>query len=481
MYLQVLLCIFLNSAFSQVKTLTLGGKDGWPHLQKMDGVVIGKGKFGYDAVVLATNSRQADEFTDILLDFENGSSQDITGQYAITKDSMIISGDDPVMGKASGLSRGNGGVRFRGSRNTIFGRTGSCGSFTIEFWLNPSIAENGEIVFSWRSYQMITAAFSGNRLQWSFENVFNGYVDNDGEISLSSYRTIVPDKWMHQAISFDQETGLLEYRINGLLESLKYVTTNSHETGGSIYIPYVGVPADIDICPQYTGLIDDFRIQRTSKSDEARSVRMETYRTSGGRFETEPIMISAGSRLKSIDALVSVPSQTDVEFYVRSGDNYFGWTDTEPAWIPVRNRREIENVKGLYFQVAADLLTDGNAKKTPAVTELKINYEEVPSPLPPFDLRAIAGDGEVTLSWPYSVDDSVGGYYIFYGEHPGEYLGRTAAEGASPIDAGSVTSVTLTGLTNGKIYYFAVSSYSRFDGRIMGDLSREVFARPNRR
>ena len=130
---------------------------------------------------------------------------------------------------------------------------------------------------------------------------------------------------------------------------------------------------------------------------------------------------------------------------------------------------------------AADLLPDGNGKKTPSVTELKIKYKEVPSPLPPFELSAYAGDGEVTLSWPYSVDETVGGYYIFYGDRPGEYLGREAVEGTSPVDAGSVTSVTLTGLKNGKIYYFSVASYSRFDSRIMGELSKETYARPKRK
>ena len=33
----------------------------------------------------------------------------------------------------------------------------------------------------------------------------------------------------------------------------------------------------------------------------------------------------------------------------------------------------------------------------------------------------------------------------------------------------------------GKIYYFAVASYSKYDNRIMGELSRETFARPKRK
>ena len=284
----------LNTAFAQEKSIVLGGKDGWPALSKMDGIVQGKGRFGYDAMVLATNSRPLDKDTDLLINFENNEVKDISGNYSVTSNSLV-SAEKSFMGKYAGLSRGTGGVRLRGGKDTIFGKQGQGGSITIEFWLKPSIAENGEIVFSWRSsrtvagyplYQMITASFFGNHLEWSFTNVFNGYVKNGGEITLSSYTTIIPEIWMHHAIHFDQNTGAFEYRINGKLEDLKYVTTSGHEAGGSVYSPIMGVPADIDICPQYTGLIDDFRIQRTSKSEVSEDLGIDNYKISGGRYET---------------------------------------------------------------------------------------------------------------------------------------------------------------------------------------------------
>lgn len=478
--------ILLNMSFAEEKSVVLGGKNGWPLLSKMDGIVCGQGRFGYEAMVLATNSRPVDDFTDILVNFEEAGAKDQAGNYLVTQNSLI-SLDNAFMGMYSGLARGNGGLRLRGNENALFGKPGQSGSFLIEFWLKPSIAENGEIVFSWRSsrtvanyplYQMITASFSGNHLEWAFTNVFNGYVQNGGEITLLSYRTIVPEIWMHHSIRFDEETGLLEYRINGLLEAQKYVTETGHEDGGSVFVPMLGVPADIDICPQYTGLIDDFRIQRSAKSESTESLRFDTYRTDGGRFESQPILLSSGASVTRIDALVSEPPQTAVELYVRSGDNFFNWTEDFPEWIPVKNHREIKNMSGLYFQVAANLYPDGGGKKSPSVTELKISYKEIPSPLAPFKLTAVPSDGAVTLTWPHSVDDSVGGYYLFYGDRPGEYLGRGAEEGSSPVDVGNVTSVTLSGLKNGKIYYFAVASYSKFNNRITGELSKEVFARP---
>ncbi|MBR4448591.1 MAG: fibronectin type III domain-containing protein, partial [Treponema sp.] len=165
---------------------------------------------------------------------------------------------------------------------------------------------------------------------------------------------------------------------------------------------------------------------------------------------------------------------------VRAGDNCYGWSDSYPAWTEVTSGYEIADVKGMYFQVAAELLPDGMGKTTPSITQLTLNYTEAELPLPPFIVNAESGDGQVTLTWSYSVDETAAGYYVYYGTRPGEYLGRTAVEGASPVKAGNTTSITLTGLKNGTIYYFAVSSYSSIDGRLRGELSREVYARPSK-
>ena len=132
----------------------------------------------------------------------------------------------------------------------------------------------------------------------------------------------------------------------------------------------------------------------------------------------------------------------------------------------------------MYFQVAGELYPDGGGKTTPSVTQIDVEYTTLPEPLPPYKVFAEKGDGQVTLTWSYSVDDTAGGYYIYYGNRPGEYLGRAAVEGASPVNAGNVTSYTLTGLKNGAIYYFAIATYSKLDDRICGPLSKEVFARP---
>ncbi|MGI5106687.1 hypothetical protein H0R94_06550 [Treponema socranskii] len=479
------LCI--RSAFAD--SMTIGGSEGWSKLSVRRGVAEGTGRFGYPCIELATDSRVQDAMTDTLFDFDVLPFSDRTGHYTVSKNALLLSGKS-AMGKGAALARGTGGISIRGKAGSLFGTEGPAPSFYIEFWLLPSVAENGEVVFNWRSsrsigrnvvYQMITASFYQNHLSWTFSNLFDGY---DKDVTLSGITTLIPGTWAHHSIAFDEESGHIEYRVNGMLEAIAYVTSTGRASG-SVYPAYFGVPADIELCRKFTGSIDDFRIQKGTyddamrqKSENASALGYTKYRVSGGRIETQPLLTSVGSSLNSVTAVTSEPEQTAVRLYVRSGDNIFGWTDSYPAWRPVQSGEAISGVNGLYFQIAADLYPDGNGSRTPSVTQIDIDYTVPPSPLPPFTVKAVSGDGSVTLSWSHSVDESAGGYYVYYGTRPGEYLGRIAREGASPVDAGFMKSMTLTNLKNGTIYYFAVASYSKIDKRIVGTLSRETYARP---
>jgi hypothetical protein len=337
---------------------------------------------------------------------------------------------------------------------------------------------------------MIDAVFKEGHLEWNFTNLFDIYTDNVtnptnlNEIILKGSTNIIPDEWSYHSISYDCETGILEYLVNGITEDLVYVTSNGKETG-EIFLVFLGTVSEVHFCKEYTGLIDDIRILRRPYSppdfqsaENAGKLGHTMYLPTGARFETMPIMLSAGSKINKIDAITDVPAQTEVCLYVRSGDNFYGWTDEYPKWKPVGNGEELNDVTGLYCQVAVELFADGDGQKTPSITELTIDYTELPLPLPPFSVKAIAGNEKVTISWSYSVDDTVGGYYLYYGTRPGEYLGRVALEGESPINVGNSTSYTLTGLQNGKIYYFAIASWSKFDDKVVGNFSKEVYARP---
>ncbi len=475
------------NAFAVPKKVIFGGENGWEQIESMSGLMKGVGRYGNDSLQLVTSTQQTDDSTDLLLTFDGKKVQDSTGHYEVVSNGLMYT-SDAVRGKGAAVSRGDGfGIALKGDRTSMFGGQGRAGSFKIEFWLSPSLAENGETVFNWRSsfnsrsyskYQMISATFFSSHLRWKFNNIFSGYECD--EVVLDGISTVVPKKWSRHTLSFDEETGALEYCVDGRTEAILFVTESGHENA-TVCEANLGVAAKIEICPEYTGKIDNFRIDRKLNESNGLFTGNEKFKIDGGRFKTKPILVSHSAVLDEISADMNLPSQTEVRFYVRSGDNCYEWDENTPAWKEVVPGEKISGVQGLYFQLLAELLPDGGGANTPSVSEITLSYTEQDDPLPPFTIYAEPGDGCVRLSWSNSVDNSAGGYYVYYGNRSGEYLGVVALEGASPIKVGKRTSITLNGLKNGTIYYFAVSSYSNVDSRISGELSKEVFARPSAR
>ncbi len=72
------------------------------------------------------------------------------------------------------------------------------------------------------------------------------------------------------------------------------------------------------------------------------------------------------------------------------------------------------------------------------------------------------------------------GYLVYYGAAPHNFLGTGAAQGESPIDAGTATTIVIDGLDNGSLYYFAVTAYDSSVPRQQSEFGAEVSARPSR-
>ena len=478
----------------------LGGKNGWKNVPYRKNITTGNGNFNYQCLTLEDNAHRATGETDLLLTFEGNSVADECGNYSVVE-SSLFSGDNAARGKKAALFNSlSGGLRMQGQKGTIFGSSGFVGSFSISFWLNPAVVDNGESVLFWKSsrnmsnysyYQMINAYFSGNKLVWSFDNIFNEHKDGNTTRTVSGKSVLVPNKWSFHQLIWNEENGLLEYYVDGRLEDAVFITSTSHERG-MIYSAELGIPASIDICPSYSGWLDDFCISREVES----AAQPQLYSAEGGRFESEMLNLGKnGASVTRVAVTESLPEQTCIEYYIRSASSPYNWTESYPEWKKIDesylNGAVLpESIFGTSFQIAVDLYPDGNGKSAPSVTEIKLFYREVEPPLPPYSVRAEAGDGYVDLFWSPSpgantytkaVGFSSIRYMIYYGEKSGEYFCHDAAEGASPINAGEENHFRLTGLKNGKIYYFAITAISGTDETVSGAFSEEVYVRPQKR
>src|ERR1051325_7702393 len=79
------------------------------------------------------------------------------------------------------------------------------------------------------------------------------------------------------------------------------------------------------------------------------------------------------------------------------------------------------------------------------------------------------GPGTVALSWDANRELDVIGYRVYYGTSPGNYFLPFGAG----IDVSAATSLTITGLTKGTRYYFAVTALDAAGNE--SPFSREVF------
>jgi hypothetical protein len=195
-----------------------------------------------------------------------------------------------------------------------------------------------------------------------------------------------------------------------------------------------------------------------------------------------------GSRLLKIEAAAKVAGSQGAEFFYRCGQTYADWTDAYPAWIPFSPTRPIASAAGGRFaQVAVNLYPDGPGETSPSLDSLAVIYLSDPPPPPPARLTLVPADGEILVSWTRVPERDLGGYLVYYGESARLYGGVDSLAGKSPIDAGDATSLRLTGLKNGKLYYVAVAAYDSSPGpdgspssRHEGEFSAEATARPLR-
>jgi PKD repeat protein len=96
-------------------------------------------------------------------------------------------------------------------------------------------------------------------------------------------------------------------------------------------------------------------------------------------------------------------------------------------------------------------------------------------PSAPQNLTAVAGNGNVTLTWQPPADNGgmpITGYRIYYG--------TTARNYTVNITVGNVTAYTITNLTSGQKYYFAVSALTAAgEGAKSNEVSATPIAEPN--
>lgn len=443
----------------------------------------------------------------------------------------------------SGLrDRASEPLTLRPGPGALFAPGRNIRDFSLEFWLYPNNMENGEKILGWSAVenQRILCEALKNRIRWTFQEFFSPPQEETGSrrgnflpgrlsITLESRSVLTPRTWSHHLIRYNADSGLLEYLINGRIESTAHATSSGGE-GGDVYTPRTNRDGYFILGSRFSGMIDEFRIYnrvinapgRTALEPASRTAlelpELTKFPRSGGRIETRTLDLGeAGSRVIRVEASggrlsfvlqagarymavkntytgrgsFRFPDDSALQFFIRTGEEPYRFGQS--PWIPIVPGETLPSLWGRYIQLAVSFYPSGDCETSPYLEELRIIYESNDPPYPPSLVIAQAMDGAVDLSWRGSPDEDVQGYLVYYGTSSGVYYGQGAAAGDSPIDAGNRTSLRIEGLRNGTLYFFTVAAYdgaspaapprpggNSVPGFHAGQFAREVSARPLR-
>jgi hypothetical protein len=479
-------CLFCFSQglFGFDRELTVGDEINrpWGEYTHLDSLKLIDGKRGTKDLVLTDREYLPDERTDLLLHFNASPYRDETGNYRVIGPHQQVSSLEFTLGGASGaFHKGYNTLSLHPGRNSLF-VTGGWQDFSLEFWMYPINLNDREEIFSWNTTkrdeilpQWFRCRINDRRLVWEFHNFFGP--ESKGQLTLQGPSRLLPRTWNHHLLRFDAETGLMEYLVNGIPEGVIYVTQTGSE-GSTVYLPSTDRNGTLLVGRMFTGLLDELRVTR---SFVTRPV-LDRYRDQMGVYISAVIDLEhTGTRLKTFQADYETPGSSEVYFYYRISNEVRHLRRLEGRWQRLVPGDDLpRGVEGRYIQLRADLLSDGSGDVTPVLSRMTLTYEPDLPPSPPSHIVVTPRDGSVVLNWRRVNERDVRGYMIYYGHYPGVYNGEGSAQGVSPVDAGDTTTFTLTGLQNGRLYYFSVVSYDSTDPPHQSVFSAEVSARPSR-
>ncbi len=469
--------------------IVLGRDDGWQTIARADGVRYRTGRGGFLDIVLADAQLEPSPSTDLLLHFDHAPFHDATGHYTVRASPDLALNRYAVFGTAAGMFRAEEpALELSPEHGALFYPGTVWSDFTLEFWLYPARLTDGEVLLEWNGSravggelirQAVRCTVRGRALAFVFENFFVPPDLTPFRMELTGRTGLVPRRWRHHLVRFDANTGLIEYLIDGVPEAVAHATASGREAG-AVFVPRVGTtsPRRLVVGDTFVGMLDELMVSTAFRDVQA----MERYAHVSGAVETRVLDLGyTNTRLLRVDAAYRTPLDSDIFFSYRIADERLRMDRLEGDWIPFTPGTPIAtDVRGRYVELRFELFPDGSRTRTPELSQVTLAYEPDLPPPPPRGVAAEADDRAVTVSWQKVADADVAGYRVYFGETSGRYFGSSTTRGDSPIDAGNASSLTVDGLDNGELYYFAVAAYDHTDPPHESSFSREVSARPSR-
>lgn len=468
----IIIILFLStSLYSQVSVITLGEEDLWNNTQ-LTNLSLVEGKRGFLDLTNSDNEYKSDKYTDMILHFNKPEQTDESGNYTFLNQKTFIKSAG-TLGGGSVLFDGSDPLLVKSNSNAIFSPSTLWDDFTLEFRILPATLKEGSTVFLWKGLQMkeshliaqeIRCTISNRKLVWDFENFFINPDNMIRRISLSGDK-LIPGIWSHHMITFNSETGLLEYKINNVPVDNIYTSKTGRESL-EFNVPHIGNQQSfpIELGENFSGLMDEFRISKRIIDTPI----LYRYSTTG-YMETDILDLKKpDSLLINIETESSKPGNASIHLEYAISNNKFDLLNPDLSWTTFESFNPIM-AKGRFVKVRAQLYSETAMDSAPVLSNIKLFFNESKAPAPPLTVRLENMGNAVKVRWEKSIDPEIKGYLVYYGEEPGNYFSM-----GSPIDSGQENSIILDTLKKNKRYYIAVTSYRSLEPRLESFFSQEV-------
>jgi hypothetical protein len=479
----------VGSGHALEERIVLGRTDAWQAISREGGIRYQTGHGGFLDIVLADAQVEADATTNLLLHFDKAPFHDATHHYTVLASPQLTIDRHAVFGAAAGVFQAESqALELAPERGALFYPGTVWSDFTLEFWLYPARLTDGEIVLDWNGSrtakeqlirQTVRCTVRERALAFVFENFFVPPDLEPFRLELTGRTGLVPRQWRHHLVRFDATTGLIEYVIDGVPEAVAYATASGREAG-DVFVPQVGAtsPRRLVVGDTFIGMLDELMVSTAFRTEPP----PKRYNRVTGIAETRILDLGyTNTRLVRVDAEYRTPLDSDIFFSYRIADERVRMDHLEGDWIPFTPGTPFgPGVRGRFVQLRFEFYPDGSRTRSPELSQVTLAYEPDLPPPPPAGVSAEPDDGAVTVSWQKVAGVDVAGYRVYFGETSARYFGSSTTQGDSPIDAGDVSSLTIEGLDNGTLYYFAVAAYDHTDPPHESGFSREVSARPSR-
>ena len=192
---------------------------------------------------------------------------------------------------------------------------------------------------------------------------------------------------------------------------------------------------------------------------------------------------TTAARVVRIESVQTTPSDSALFHYYRLSDELArpASADASEGWIPYAPGAALPvGARGRWLQLLIEFFPDGRRTSAPTLSNIRVVYEPHLPPLAPAGLVATPRQRQGHPELAPGRRPRGGRLRGVLRHRAGSWFGDGAAEGPSPIDAGDTTGLVVTGLENGRLYYFTVAAYNDAAPKQRSAFAAEAGARPSR-